>query len=308
MLDFSYNLSAELKDSLQKIENLRRQIILIPLPQKAELRFRWEALVDRLYWTANLEESKITKAEIIRLLTKPNIKTKEANEILGLKQALDSILYNWYVTNRAVTSRVISDFEDSLSMKSKIREQDLKTFLDYIQTKPESPVVQAGVSYIYILLAASSSKRVANLAGLCSYIFLYKNGYDVRGLLCLEEYFRRDLGGFRDIAEKSLRGKNFTLWLEYFAEGMRSQLEKTYKDISSNRFHLEIPAKFFDLSDRQKEIISAAQEPGLKMTNRKVQKQFKVSQITASRDLAKLASLGLLLSNGRGRSVYYTKA
>ncbi len=43
------------------------------------------------------------------------------------------------------------------------------------------------------------------------------------------------------------------------------------------------------------------------ITNKKVQKLFKVSQITASRDLAKLASVGLLFTHGKGRSVYYTK-
>jgi len=34
---------------------------------------------------------------------------------------------------------------------------------------------------------------------------------------------------------------------------------------------------------------------------------FKVSQITASRDLSKLGALGLLFIHGKGRSVYYTK-
>jgi Fic family protein len=48
--------------------------------------------------------------------------------------------------------------------------------------------------------------------------------------------------------------------------------------------------------------------PGTRITNKMVQKHFKVSQITASRELAKLATLGLIISIGKGRSIYYTKA
>ncbi|MCX6732604.1 MAG: hypothetical protein NTV98_03635 [Candidatus Roizmanbacteria bacterium] len=47
--------------------------------------------------------------------------------------------------------------------------------------------------------------------------------------------------------------------------------------------------------------------PGAKVSNRMVQKKFKVSQITASRDLAKLADSGLIFAIGKGRSTYYTK-
>ncbi len=65
---------------------------------------------------------------------------------------------------------------------------------------------------------------------------------------------------------------------------------------------------FFDLNERQKEIISLVDKPNSKISNKHVQKIFNVSQITASRDLAKLASLGLLFAISKGRSTFYTKS
>lgn len=64
---------------------------------------------------------------------------------------------------------------------------------------------------------------------------------------------------------------------------------------------------FFELNDRQKSILNMLDQPTASITNRLTQKAYKVSQITASRDLAKLTTLGFLFSHGKGRSVYYTR-
>jgi len=61
------------------------------------------------------------------------------------------------------------------------------------------------------------------------------------------------------------------------------------------------------LNDRQNKILERLENPNLKITNKDVQKMFGVSQITASRDLSKMANLGILLPHGKGRSVFYTK-
>jgi len=68
-----------------------------------------------------------------------------------------------------------------------------------------------------------------------------------------------------------------------------------------------LPSSFWKLNGRQQSILSVLENPGEKITNKDVQKKFGVSQITASRDLSHLTTLGLLLAHGKGRSVYYTK-
>ena len=65
------------------------------------------------------------------------------------------------------------------------------------------------------------------------------------------------------------------------------------KDLSPDG--LGISSSFWDLNERQKVILGILDQPGVSITNKTVQKRFKISQITASRDLSKLAILGLLL-------------
>ena len=102
--------------------------------------------------------------------------------------------------------------------------------------------------------------------------------------------------------------RNLTLWLEFFAEGIINQLEEALKDIENLSYKTTLPAAFFNLNDRQKHILTFLEEPGSRITNKKVQNIFNISQITASRDLAHLKTLGLLISHGKGRSVYYTRS
>ncbi len=309
--DLSYNLSSSLTESLQKIENLRQKILLTPLSAKTETRLRWEAMINRIYWSLVLSGSPLTKAEMVKLLTSEGKKkrfTGEEQEVISYKKALDYISQNWLVTTERITPKVVVTLHD-LACPDQLRggEAPLKQVLDYLQASSENPVVQAGVAQIQLITLAPFSDGNGRTARLLALLFLYKAGFDFRGLLVLDEYFRRDLAAFRQTTENVSKSQSLTLWLEYFAQGVAAQLEKAQEDLTLQRSHLDLPATFWNLNDRQKEILTQMSQPDSTITNKKVQKQFKVSQITASRDLSRLAYLGLIFARGKGRSIYYTK-
>ena len=81
----------------------------------------------------------------------------------------------------------------------------------------------------------------------------------------------------------------------------------SYLVLKEKKYTTRLPISFFDLTERQKEIVRLSAHPEATLTNASLQKRFSVSQITASRDLARLTGLGLLFAHGRGRSIYYTK-
>lgn len=313
MKDLSYTLSSALKESLQKIEVLHRQILLTPISPKTEQRLKWEATLARIHWSLLLSSNPINKNEVVKLLSSQTKKklTPEEEQVINYRQALSYIRQEWLASGSPVTAKaVLSLFEITTGQKAegfRLVEGSLKPFLEYIQVGSESPIIQAGIAQIQLLslkLFEDGNGRVARLLAL---LFLYKHGYDFRGLLVLEEHWRHDLVSFKEATDKALNEGNLTFWLEYFVKGMLIQLEKAQSILSSSRFHTDLPQSFFDLDNRQKNVLTLLEEPGATMTNREFQKLFKVSQITASRSLAKLASLGLLFPHGKGRSVYYTR-
>ncbi len=309
MLNISYNVSQDLKKSLQKIENQRRIILITPISLKTELKLKWEATVKRIHWSLSFGQNTLTESEISHLLSNTSQKRlpQPQQDALRYKKASDYILQEWYVNSKPVTPKIVQYIRRLYSPGSPAGDESkLKELLDYIQTNPENPVIQAAIVQIELMSLYPFSDENERISMLMPYLFLYKNGYDFRGLLVLEKSWRKNLVSFRANIQECLRSGNLTVWLEFFALAVSDQLTESIREISSELLHNDF-SPFWEINDRQKEILSFLEQPEISITNKKVRKMFKISQITASRDLAKLTTLGLLFPRGKGRSVSYTR-
>jgi len=313
----SYNFSDNLKKFIEVSEALRQKILLTPIPPKVELRMRWEATLQKIFWAVSLAENPVSKSEMIKLLAYPPKKLTEfEKDIINYKKALDFNKEEWLASPKIIVPERILDLYN-LACKPvfgpsaasfRAKRNNLKHFLDYLQMGKEHPIVQAGISQIQIIKISPFDNGSTRVARLFSHLSLYKHGFDCRGLLVLEEYYRTDLIALKEAIKSVDIDKNLTFWLEYFAKGIAVQLQKALEEISSQKFKTDLPSSFWKLNDRQKQILEHLENPEQKITNKEVQKMFNLSQITASRYLSKLTSLGLVFPHGKGRSIFYIKA
>ena len=152
------------------------------------------------------------------------------------------------------------------------------------------------------------SDHNSQISCLASLLFLYKYGCDFRGFLAYETEWAQEENNYKENKKRALSAGNFTLWLEYFAGCILKQADSLVQSIEKPKTQtLDLRTSFWELNERQKSILNYLDSPLGTITNRQIQKRFKTSQITASRDLAKLTNLRYLFSHGKGRSVYYTK-
>ncbi|MDP2585469.1 MAG: hypothetical protein Q8P29_01160 [Candidatus Levybacteria bacterium] len=310
MNTISYTASFRLRASLQKIDALRRDILLIVLTPKQELRFRWLATAERIFWSLAFINTQLNKNEIAKLLKEPLGKqlTSSQQEVLAYKKGLDYIVQDWLGLQEPVSSKTVLLLHQIACVgRLRVSQESLKANLLYFQNSSEHPVIQAGLVHVQILSLSPFTKDNDKISRLLSYLFLCKEGFYCRGFLVLDEYFKRNLIDYQQILKQATQTGTQTLWLEYFARGVTAQLEKVLEDITAGKARMEIPVSTFKLNERQKEILTILENPDITITNRQVQKLLKTSAITASRDLAKLTSLGLLFTHGKGRSIYYTK-
>ena len=314
----AYNLSSSLQDLLQRIEKLRIELLLMPLSPRTQLRLQWEAAVSKTYWSLVLSDNPLTKNQMARLLSSQKTgKLKDIEkEVINYKKALNHISQEWLVNPRELSINSLNTIynmackptvQKSANISSKDKKK-LNNLFEYLHTSTENPCIQAGIAEISLIEIAPYEKGNGRMARIIPYLYLYKNGYDLRGLLALDEYFRRDLVGLNAAVDSVRNNNNLTLWLEYFVSGCHIQLQKAYETASESKFITDLSSTFWRINDRQKEILNMLDSPGSKITNKAVQDKFKVSQITASRDLSKLTNLDLILIHGKGRSTYYTKA
>ena len=314
MRNFSYTVSAQLKNNLQDLDSIRAKLLTTPLSPKDELRIKWEAIIDRVYFSIALTDNKIKQKEVsyiisnFSILKKPKSLTTNEKNILKYKKAIDLINQNWLVTDKILTPKVvIALHEVGCTGTYKKKDTELKQILDYAQAVGDHPAIQAAIVYVAIIDLHAFSDGNEKLASLLSLLFLYKHGFDVRGIICIEKQWLLNQTGFKEALNQGINSAHATLWIEYFTKSLLEQLKQKYQDITELNATTKTEKKFFKLNERQKIILTLLEEPNTTITNRVAQKHFEISQITASRDLARLSALGLLVAHGRGRSIYYSK-
>lgn len=310
-----YNISSPIKNNLKVINSLRIKIHLTPLTLTEELKYRWDALIERVYWSLNLAEVPLSKALVTTTLSSsPKARlTNLEKDVLNYKKALDHIKFTWLGSKEKITYEEIKKLYDiaakptlgSSDITLKNKRQEIERLLEYLETGEEHPVLKAGIAYIQTYNLSNYTSGLGRLARLVAYLFLYKHAYDFRGLMVFEEFMRKDLIGLRTARETVQRYNTLTPWLEYWVFAIGSQAETAFKTISTPT----VPQKntYLKLNARQKEIITSLENPDERITNKQVQKKYKVSQITASRDLARLTNLGFLARRGKGRSHFYIR-
>lgn len=316
----SYNISEKLGSYLNTIDKLRQQIVMTPLSPKLEMRLKWDANLERIFWSLSLIDESVSKAKTANILSNTSVSTKKKLtnielDTLNHKKALSYIREEWLASNSEVSMNVVKKLYDlecrqtlgKMSGLTEYSEKRMETMLTYLNKGADHPVIQAGIAQVETINITPFDTGNTRVARLLSYLYLYKNGYDIREMVSFEEAFRRDIATFKQVTSLSRAEGNLTLWLEYFAFCVMTCLEKTAEVIKNQKFNKDVPASFWKLNPRQKQILDHLENPDMKITNKEVQKMYGVSQITASRDLTELTTLGLLFARGKGRSVFYTK-
>ena len=154
-------------------------------------------------------------------------------------------------------------------------------------------------------MPSDSARRITTPLGLI-YVggSLRKNGYDVKRLFSLSEYYDRERPKYYDAIQSVRENKlDMTSWLEYFTGGLRDQLitvkikgEKVIK-----REVLIEKAKKFNLNDRQKNILLYLLEEK-RASVEEIRQRYNFVRRTVQRDLLKLVNLGLIKEIARSKT------
>lgn len=299
MLPASYTLSSSLKKSLTEIDRLYQTILTTPVSPKTENLLRWDTTLAHLSGWASLSDQPLTPAQLQDIVTRVHTKRTSplVAKIIDYKMALNYIRERWCANPATVTFDTVKELSVILGVQHG-SQPEIESLLTHLQTGILHPVIQSAMTHL--------SFYPNRLCYLLSLLFLAKSGYDLRGWLSLEDYWNSHKDQYLKTLQPTANSSN-ALWLDYYCQAMASQMAS----LKSNLISLSIspgPTASKHLTDRQKTILNHLNTPESSITNRQVQALFKVSQITASRELARLSSSGLLIPHGSGRSTSYIRA
>ena len=305
----SYTVTPFLKSELHTIEEIRNKNLLYLTPPSVERKLAWETKIYRTYFMLTSSDKKVRKSRLDQIFreTTPKKNIPEVEELAyRYKQAQDYIEQNWTLERGHVSENDIKRIHHTLTSGPAQKVRDIKAALEFIQSTPEHPIIQAALAYEMLLPLFEDKELAGRIATCASYIFLYKGGYDMKRQLIIEEYLTRDQEAHTQAAEAAFDTGNLSPFLDQFVNAIRTQAEAAFQKRMEESDNSASIRALYKLNDRQKQILTLLEEPGGRLSNKNVQKLYDISQVTASRDMAKLVHLGLIRPHGKGRSVYYT--
>lgn len=282
MFSLAYSIPLDLRARLTRLQTLRQTILGTPISWDQEHMLRWEA--KRQSIAASLRLSGIQST---------------SND--AYQRAINLIEDQWTASTRTVDFPVVAMFA-RLTHTTLTQKHAIQKLLDYLDTQEEQPIIQAALALGFLSASILGPNDPGLVARLLSRLFLAKHGFDLRGLAAVERQWEQVESSYRNALAGSTKRENMTEWILFYVESLEHEFARCLKSLESVRE----PTRATRLTERQRAIVHLVDDPARSITNRAIQKHFRISQITASRELTLLTALGLLRPHGKGRSVSYT--
>ena len=208
---------------------------------------------------------------------------------------------NYVVNSR--TREIIYTPPDALEVPHLMR--DFTQWLNGAQDI--SPVLVAGIAQFRLVHIHPFVDGNGRTARLLSTLILYKTDYDFKQLFTISEYYDKNRPAYYQ-AIQSVRKNNMdmTSWLEYFLEGLKSQMveiqEKGKKIVVAENIVKNL--RTYSLNVRQEKIIRYL-SINEQIDNKGCQKLCGSIKRTATRDLIALVDKRLLTKKGKKKGTYY---
>jgi Fic family protein len=191
-------------------------------------------------------------------------------------------------------------------------------FIDWLNS-PESkdihPAIRAAICQ-YVLVAIhpfiEGNGRVSRAFAMLP---LYVEGYDIRRLFSLEEYFDRNAESYYNTIQtthqlsSNIFKRDLSNWIEYYTEALSIELNRIKEKVKSLSRDIKLKQKLggkqIHLTERQIKLVEYMQQfGGLRMPDAQ-QLLPMVSDDTIWRDLKKLVDTGAIEKRGSTKGAYY---
>ncbi|MDD3679738.1 MAG: Fic family protein [Candidatus Shapirobacteria bacterium] len=296
-----FTISSKILTSIGHIEAARAVINRAPLIPSYEKSFQEDAVLRTVHFGTRIEGNELSLSQAARVMAGEDILAgkRDVQEVINYRNVINliegliqekkvnkkTIVYQEKDLKKIhllVTKRILSEEKSGQYRKTQVIVRSLSgavvfrappaievpylitsffKFLNSGQGQQLHPVLRAGVAH-YILVAihpfvegnGRSSRAFANL-------ILFAEGYDIRRLFSLEEFFDKNLGDYYGVLKKTsdqsrdLEKRDLTDWLEFFSQALAIELDRVKEEIErlsvDGRLRKRLGGKQISLSSRQ---------------------------------------------------------
>ncbi len=325
---------------LTRIERARGFLEAAKLSEDWLRRMGERALVLEAHYTTHIEGTRLTLEQSERLLageTDPEADPDDARELLNYRGAFEFVStylgHGGPITEgliREIHKRLVEGVRGGFAAPGEYRHvqnyvmnpatrevvytpppahdvpilmQELVAWLN--APRDVHPVLASGVAQFQLVHIHPFVDGNGRTSRLLSTLCLYRAGYDFKRLFTISEYYDRDRPAFyRAIQSVRALGMDLTGWLEFFAEGLATQLDEV-KARGEHAIRRDVLVREHRLSDRQALALDRVLEVG-RLTIQELQALCpEANRRTLQRDLRDLVEKGLLVVRGQTNRMEY---
>lgn len=298
-----YSITKSITNNILKIEQLKEQIKNLPVTPHLMASLRESAKLITTHYSTQIEGNRLTQEQVIEVIKNKKVipqRKRDENEIKGYYKAIQFVeklatkktsiseedlnkIHSLVENNKEVKYRdgqnVITDSSTGEIVYMPPEATDvpilMKDFIDWLNLDKETPIlIKAGIAHYQYVTIHPYYDGNGRSARLLTTLILHKNGYDLKGIYSLEEYYAKDLNGYYNAitvgpSHNYYMGRaeaDITNWIEYFIQGVKESFEKVYekaklesgtKDLSPILRNLDVKQrKILQLFENQKTITS----------------------------------------------------
>lgn len=313
-----------------------------------ELQLKREALIRMVHTSTSIEGNQLAEHQVDRVLSGMSVAADDRS-ILEVKNYQNAVkeVERLAKESKELTAQLILDLH-AISMKGLLPEEKLgkfrpgeiyvvddngdgteqlryqgpssedvgrliKEMVDWYKKATEkeqlNPVLKAGILHLQFVSIHPFSDGNGRMARLLTQFSLYRDGWDFRKIIVLEEFYNKDRQEYYNAenivqGEKYHEGQDLTPWLEYFIAGFLIEARKVYKTINSLGFNKSAEGTQTILDPDEVKIIDFLVSSN-SMKSQDIMKLLNISKRSAQLKLKGLVDKELIKSEGKGPSTYY---
>lgn len=172
------------------------------------------------------------------------------------------------------------------------------------------PVIKAGIVHHHLVYIHPFTEGNGRVARAFATLILLNEGFDIRQLFSLEEYYDKNVAGYYYALKTADQNPDhdLTSWLEYFVEGVAIEFSRVKDQVQHLSLDLRLKAqagKQIFLSERQIKLIEHIEKVGY-LSNREFENILPmVSEDTVLRDLKDLMDKKIVSKKGKTKAARY---
>ena len=182
----------------------------------------------------------------------------------------------------------------------------METLVEWLNSEKEThPVLASGIAQFQLVQVHPFRDGNGRTSRLLSTLCLYRAGYDFKRLFTISEYYDRDRATFYNaIQNVRERDMDMTGWLEYFVEGLATQMQEMVGR-GKEAMQSDLIVKQYELKERQAKALRFFLENDEMHIQDMEALCPEVNRRTLQRDLQQMEALGIIRRKGAARQSYY---